>query len=1646
MQNADLRLTNASFTGNSSGWNGGAIMQWNGDTTLKVTTGETSLFMGNRDDRGANSFYFLADWPGETTTLAVTVEADAVLDMRDPLYGAAGRYDDAGAIAITKTGDGAWNLGGASLFTNASGGATTFTVAGGVLRFYHEDEAANGDSRVAAGAIHLQGEGSAFVLNGSDLTLGGGNAVTVTADAVDPRASASLPTGSITLVNNPTLAFDLSRGDPEGKEELLFFKAAEFSIEDSITIDVQTLGHQGEYILVLKENLTGDDFQLDANVIDGLTIRGTDIAKTRVGGDMTLGVTADRIVLNITGAGNQVVTWDGGTDTWNQETAIWLNSEGITTKFLTGDAVNFTGASWGDVDIESPGVVVAGMYVSGDQNYSLSGGAVTADSAATTLTGEAASGKLVLGKVAEASGDGTALRDAAFTGTLDLTGIAGANAFHGGVDLFSGTLRVAAPEQIGTSLDGLAFLGAAAARPMLAVAGSVIADGAGGDAERLTIEAGKYGGMTLEDGSSMTFRNSAAAGGDGGALLVDAGADFLMESGSGAGYLFEHNRSGGDGGAVMNRGTLSIENFDFTGNRAGRGLREARGGAIANAGALTLVVNGYSEFRGNLDDFGPNSLFLDAAAGDSSTVIDTAAPDAALAMLDPFYGLADGGNRILVVKKGEGVWQLAGESVVDAGAGTATVTVEEGTLHLLGADETAGFAGDGVLRLTGADAAFILGDGVKTATLVAGGDNTLTAEGGVTFKNDSSVRGGVGRNGSARFTFSDAVLEGTVSFAAGDSDILVLRGTVRGDGDSVFQKTAPGEVLVTTTGNVVGELRVDQGILGLVAGEAPNFAADSVVFGADTVLDVRGFTGSALGDSVTLVTSGSVIAGDFGFTLIGGETSLDFIQADVRKANADHDVVAAIGLAWYNRHQTGGVYDQAHGTFTLAAAESSFELGTVLADREGEFSDWDGASLTKAGFGTLTLTGENTYSGDTVIRGGVLAVTTLSGTGANRADSRVEMARLGTLVLDIDAAGSGDYRKTLAGYGTLVKEGAGSVTLTADNSGFSGPVDVAAGVLAASREEALGSGGVRLAGGLRLAFDGAFANAVDGSGILDSVGDILFAGDHSRHNGVTRVGPGITTLGTDFVSGADFTVNAGGALAGSGRIGGLALLGASAVGPGAFANLEVMGDLFFATGSTYAVTLDPASFASTRITAYGDVRIEEGARLLIALGGGAGHRAGDEERYQIIAADSFADATVFEFGNRIGVSLEQLILAGGDVQDPGLYLVATWKNPEFAALMGDHGTPNARRAAGAMDALYDLGAATGLGDLYDALANLPADDPLPVAAAFNQLHGEVFASGRMAVLGLRRNFQDRARSGRDLTARALAACRPDGSGPAPYTLWASAGGSWLDRRSIDRYSRHKVNASGFALGLDRLFRDNYFLGLAFGYHDARVKFSDIPSRDDMDVFHSLLYGGYRSGTWQVDAYAGYSRSWHETVRRIGVGVPGLAFDRTARAKYHDDMVSAGFEVARSFVFCPAVLTPSVGLHYSGLFSPSVREGGGDEANLRTASGYSHSLRLPAGFRLGREFVLGGVTLRPEARAFYVAELGDTRSRVSTRFAAAPEVSFAAKSADSGRHNGRFGLGLEAKIRDRARLRVDYDLELGRKSHVHEVTAGVGFEW
>jgi autotransporter-associated beta strand protein len=201
-------------------------------------------------------------------------------------------------------------------------------------------------------------------------------------------------------------------------------------------------------------------------------------------------------------------------------------------------------------------------------------------------------------------------------------------------------------------------------------------------------------------------------------------------------------------------------------------------------------------------------------------------------------------------------------------------------------------------------------------------------------------------------------------------------------------------------------------------------------------------------------------------------------------------------------------------------------------------------SLKKAGAGTATLKGNNTYTGGTTLSEGVLELgseNALGGTGAisftggtlgygvnmtRDLSARIAALASGTVAGIDTGANKVTFASGLTGTGGIAKLGAGTLVLTGSNS-FSGAVAVKVGTLqiggGASAGSLAAAAAVDSGAVLRFARSGelTYSGALSGEGTLqqDGAGTLKVDGANSNFEGTIRISQGTLTLASETASG-----------------------------------------------------------------------------------------------------------------------------------------------------------------------------------------------------------------------------------------------------------------------------------------------------------------------------------------------------------------------------------------------------------------------------------------------------------------------------------------------------------------------------------------------
>ncbi|EEP9468835.1 fibronectin-binding autotransporter adhesin ShdA [Salmonella enterica subsp. enterica serovar Newport] len=602
------------------------------------------------------------------------------------------------------------------------------------------------------------------------------------------------------------------------------------------------------------------------------------------------------------------------------------------------------------------------LIVTGDNNYSggttITGGTLTADHADSLGSGDIDNSGVL--KVGEGdlentlSGSGSLVK----TGTGELT-LSGDNTYSGGTTITGGTLTADHADSLGSGdIDnsGVLKVGEGELKNTLSGSGSLVKTGTG----ELTLSGDNKtysGDTTIADGTLIAANVNALGSGNidnSGTLMLDAngafelanvtthsGATTALAAGSTlyASQLTQENGStlSIDLGAATDDAMITADSVTLGGTLNVTGIGSVTDSWTPEAYTYTLIDSD-SAITSDFDDLtiaGMNREDVDFLTIDGK-VDETDNTHYDLTASLSWYADRDNATTdahgTFTLSDPDGSFNVAAtltdvDDTLDPGSrwdGKSLTKEGAGTLILSGDNDYSGGTtiNEGTLVAASTTA---LGTGLvdNNATLVLDADGEVSAVGGITTHSGATTQLALG-----------------TSLDLGDSALIQQDGS---------------------TLNV--ELNSDS-VQPLITGGSATLGGDLVV--SDASLQAR--ASDAEFQSFKLMDMDSDISGDFTSLTMNLTDQPDYltVTGTINPEDASEYLLTE-GLSW---NATATSATPAHGTFTLGAGDS-FEVTSVLGDKTGN-GDWDGKSLTKLGAGKLTLSGVNTYTGDTNVQEGML--------------------------------------------------------------------------------------------------------------------------------------------------------------------------------------------------------------------------------------------------------------------------------------------------------------------------------------------------------------------------------------------------------------------------------------------------------------------------------------------------------------------------------------------------------------------------------------------------------------------------------------------------------------------------------------------------
>ncbi|EBG0060043.1 fibronectin-binding autotransporter adhesin ShdA [Salmonella enterica] len=667
------------------------------------------------------------------------------------------------------------------------------------------------------------------------------------------------------------------------------------------------------------------------------------------------------------------------------------------------------------------------LTLSGGNDYSggttIIGGTLTADHADSLGSGDIDnSGVLQVGEGELKNtlfGSGSLVK----TGTGELT-LNGDNDYSGGTTIDDGVLIADNADSLGTGAvanNGVLQVGEGELKNTLSGTGSLVKIGTG----ELTLNGDNdySGGTTITGGTLIAASVNALGSGDidnSGVLQVGEGElkNTLFGSGSlvktGTGELTLSGDNTYSGGTTISGGTLIAANVNALGSgdidNSGTLILDANGAfELANvtthSGATTALAAGSTLDAGQFtqEDGSTLSIDLGAATDDAVITADSVALGGTLnvtgigSVTDSWtpeaYTYTLIGSDSAITTDFDDL-TVAGMNREDVDFLTIDGKVDEADNTHYDLTASLSWYADRDNATTDAHGTFTLSDpdgGFNVAATLTDVDDTLdpgsrwdgkslTKEGAGTLilSGDNDYSGGTTINEGTLVAVSTTAL-GTGLVDNNATLVLDVDGEVSAVGGITTHSGATTQLALGTSLDLGDSALIQQdgstlnvelnsdSVQPLITGGSATLGGDLVV--SDASLQAR--ASDAEFQSFKLMDMDSDISGDFTSLTMNLTDQPDYltVTGTINPADASEYLLTE-GLSW---NATATSATPAHGTFTLSAGDS-FEVTSVLGDKTGN-GDWDGKSLTKLGAGKLTLSGANTYSGDTNVQEGTLWLT-----------------------------------------------------------------------------------------------------------------------------------------------------------------------------------------------------------------------------------------------------------------------------------------------------------------------------------------------------------------------------------------------------------------------------------------------------------------------------------------------------------------------------------------------------------------------------------------------------------------------------------------------------------------------------------------------
>jgi|GEM_PF-920986 len=1172
------------------------------------------------------------------------------------------------------------------------------------------------------------------------------------------------------------------------------------------------------------------------------------------------------------------------------------------------------------------------------------------------------------------------------------------------------------------------------------------------------------GAGTITDSNVIDPVLTLTSGTFSGVIQDGAGLVSVLKNGTASDVLTLTGTNTYTGGTEINGGTLSFAN-----------------GSLGTVGTINFTGDSTLRWHGTNTEDVSGRIVLD----DVNVTFDTNGNNVTLALA---LGIGDeAGGTASVTKTGAGTLTLLGANIYTGGTNihAGTLSFADGALGTTGQVR---FTGTSTLRWESGNTQDVtttngiyLEDGVN-ATFDTNGNNVTFAKAFTLGESQPTGTAAITKDGAGKLTILAAngytggttVAAGTLFLGDGSTPGASLgTGDVTVNATAIFQlDLANAEVFANKIANSGHVIADDSPLSNYTMSGVISGAGDFTKTGGNTVTlsALNTYTGPTYVQQGTLM-AGISNAGGAGATGPGafGQNSAVFVSnGAILQLNGFNVGIGSLNDA-PTQVQTSAIVQNSSvtpATLTVGGGGGSGYFSGIIQDgllgislentrRPSGFQQAPQTpaplSLWKTGEGTQTLGGLNTYTGTTKVDGGLLRADVsnaggigTTGPGAFGNNSAVTVNGTGTLQLGGNDVGIG----SLAGDAGGIVENSSFLRFRSDSAIISesttatlttGGNNADATFAGTIRDGVRGESGRQSAKKNTAPLSGPLAFFKTGTGTETLTGTNSYTGGTTLAQGTLAAGSmkafgsGNLTMtgGTLRTSGGPWVVDIGG-----GNIsftGGTYIANVGGNLPG------VNHDQLRTTGSA---NISGGTLSLVQQNAF---RLLSGMKvtLVSAAGGVAGGTAGGTPvpAANVTGLAAFSNTPVL-------------------IPVVNLYTTSVILEAMQGSFTGVSGlTPNQKSAAKALDSLAAItGGHTGVINELDFLNN---QDPKALPALLDKIgpdeltaifHLAKSLANVQSANILSRLDEIRAELERILSINSVNVLgSPDGSfqGPAGHrgkqvapaneerwSLWMVGSGEFTHVGSTVNAAGFNLSSGGVTAGVDYRFSSKFVAGISIGYMNTSGSLANGGSVD-VDGGRVGAYATYFDRGFHVDASVSGGPNSYRTRRVTANNTIATGSPEGTEVNL---LLAAGYDWKKGAL----TIGPDVSFQYTNVQLDGFNETG-TFAPLSVIRKNAESLRSSVGFRAAYDIKAGRALIRPEVRAAWQHEYGDTTYSLTSSFATLGGSPFTVFGPATGRDSLLVRAGVNVQWNDRFSTYAYYDGELLRKNYSSN-NVSLGVRW